>query len=81
MPMIPGTPIAGLDIYKDKEAPVVLKRSEYPEWVGKLAEPLISLAKLRKMSVEEATLEQQQRYLKLVRRLKIKENNEEAKDE
>lgn len=79
MPMKPGTPIPGLDIYKDQDPPVALERSEYPDWVGTLAEPMISLAKLRKMPEEEATDKEKKRYLKLVRRLKIKDNNEEAK--
>lgn len=79
MPMKVGEVIPGLDIYKDKDPPVVLERSEYPEWVNKLAEPLISLAKLRKMRVEDATDEEKKRYLKLVRKLNIKEKNEESK--
>ena len=77
--MKPGTPIAGLDIFKEKEAPVALERSEYPEWVNTLAKPMVSLAKLRKMPEEEASDKDKKRYLKLVRRLKIKEKNEEAK--
>ena len=79
MAMKPGTPIAGLDIFKDKDAPVALERSEYPEWVNTLAQPMVSLAKLRKMPLEEASDKDKKRYLKLVRRLKIKEMNEEAK--
>lgn len=79
MPMKPGSPIPGLDIFKDKDSPVALERSEYPEWVNTLTEPMVSLAKLRKMTVEEATDKEMKRYLKLVRRARIKESNEEAK--
>ena len=79
MPMKAGTPIPGLDIFKDQDPPVALERSEYPDWVGTLSQPLISLSKLRKMPEEEATDKDKRRYLKLVRRLKVKENNEEAK--
>lgn len=79
MPMKAGTPIPGLDIYQDKEAPVALERTEYPEWLGSLAQPMVSLARLRKMPEEQATDKDKKRYLKLVRRLKIKEKNEEAK--
>ena len=78
MPMKAGTPIPGLDVFKDKDPPVALERSEYPEWVNDLADPMISLARLRKMPETEATDKEKQRYLKLVRRLKIKEKNEEA---
>ena len=79
MPMKPGTPIPGLDIYKDKDPPVALERSEYPEWLGSLHKPLISLAKLRKLPFEEASDKEVKRYLKLVRRMKIKANNEASK--
>jgi len=75
--MKPGTPIPGLDIYKEKDPPVVMERSEYPDWVNDLATPLVSLAKLRKMTVEEATDREKKRYLKLIRRNHIKEKNEE----
>lgn len=74
-----GSTIPGLDIYKDQDPPVVLERSEYPEWINTLAEPMISLAKLRKMTVEEATDKEKKRYLKLLRRMQIREKNEEAK--
>ena len=72
-----GTPIPGLDIYKDKDPPVALERSEYPEWIDNLCKPLPSLAKLRKMPEEEATDKDKKRYLKLLRKLKIKKKNEE----
>lgn len=77
MAMKPGSPIPGLDIFKEKDPPVVLERSEYPEWVNNLCTPLVSLAKLRKMTVEEATDKEKKRYLKLIRKNQIKEKNEE----
>lgn len=76
--MKPGTPIPGLNFLKGKEAPVALERSEYPEWVTKLCEPQISLAKLRKMDEEDATDKEKMRYLKLTRKAFIKEQNAEA---
>lgn len=76
--MKPGTPIPGLDIYKDADSPVALERSEYPDWVGSLTEPLISMAKLRKMNLPEADLDLQKRYIKLVRKRTIKARNEEV---
>jgi Mitochondrial ribosomal protein L37 len=78
MPMKPGTPMTGLKIYKDRDPPVVLERSEYPEWINTLEEPLISLAKLRRMDAEEATDMEKKRYLKLIRKVKIKESNQAA---
>ena len=76
--MKPGTPIPGLNIRKDQDPPVALKREEYPEWVDTLAEPQISLAKLRRMPEEEATDREKMRYLKLTRRQKIRQQNEEG---
>ena len=41
IPLKPGTPIMGMDFLKYQKEPIVaLKRSEYPEWVNKLAEPM-----------------------------------------
>ena len=77
--MKPGTPIAGLDLFKDKDPPVVLERSEYPEWVNDLCRDLPHLAELRRMPEEEATDRDIMRYLKLTRKIKIKENNAESK--
>ena len=77
LPMKPGTPIAAVDIYKEKDPVVVLERSEYPEWVGNLAKPLPSLAELRRMPEEDATDKDKMRYLKLTRRMQIKKNNAE----
>jgi hypothetical protein len=74
--MKPGTPIAGLKIYKDQDAPVVLERSEYPAWVDTLTQPLPSLAQLRKMPLEQASDRDKRRFLKLTRRQKIRERNE-----
>jgi Mitochondrial ribosomal protein L37 len=73
--MKPGTPIHGLDIFKDKDPPVALPRSEYPEWVNDLAQPLPSLAKLRRTNILEADEKDQKRYFKLTRRIKIKQNS------
>ncbi|KAK1733944.1 hypothetical protein QTG54_015471 [Skeletonema marinoi] len=77
-----GTPIPGLtSIYppsKDPSnptAPTALPRSDYPSWVSALAEAPPTLAKLRNMKMEEATDKDMRRYLKLVRRNLIKENN------
>jgi len=42
-----------------------------------LAKPLPSLAKLRQMNVDDASDKDMRRYLKLVRKAKIKRNNEE----
>jgi hypothetical protein len=76
--MKPGTPIPGLNFMKGQDPPVALERSEYPAWVNDLEKPRVSLAKLRKMPIEESTDADQMRYLKLTRRAKIKENNIEA---
>jgi len=76
--MKPGTVIPGLDFFKNEEAPVAKDRSEYPDWVSDLAKPMTSLAALRKMPNQEASDEDMMRYLKLTRRIQIKENNLEA---
>jgi len=73
--MKPGTPISGLNFVKGKEPVVALKREEYPDWVNDLATPKITLAKLRRMSEEEATDRDKMRYLKLTRRFQMKDNN------
>ena len=78
MAMKPGTPIPGLNFLKEKDPPVALERSEYPDWVNDLAKPRVTLAKLRRMPLEESTDADQMRYLKLSRRAKIKKNNVEA---
>ena len=80
-----GTQIPGLDsIYPsskgggsggDSSAPIVKERSEYPKWVSSLAEAPPTLAKLRNMKMEDASDKDMKRYLKLVRRIKIKNNN------
>lgn len=74
--MKPGTPIAGLDVFKDKEPPVALERSEYPEWVSDLTKPLPTLKELRAMNLLEAEDKHQKRYLKLTRRIQIKKMND-----
>jgi hypothetical protein len=84
--MKPGTQIPGLSsIYPpsknndpanaDTAAPTAKPRSEYPSWVSALAETPPTLAKLRNMKLEEASDKEMRRYLKLVRRNVIKENN------
>lgn len=78
--MKPGTVMKDLAIFKDKEAPVVLERSEYPEWVASLSEPLPSLANLRQIPDEEATDSEQRRFLKLTRRAAIKLKNQALKE-
>lgn len=72
-----GTPIPGLDIYKEKDPVVVLERSDYPEWVNKLATPLPTLSDLRRLPDSEATEKDKMRYLKLTRRIQIKKNGAE----
>lgn len=74
----PGTPIAGLDFIKNAEPVVSKERSEYPKWVNDLTKPGNTLAKLRKMDMWTAKDEDQKRYLKLTRRIKIKEDNVDA---
>lgn len=76
--MKPGTPIAGLDFIKNAEPVVSKDRSEYPKWVNDLTKPGNTLAKLRKMDMWTANDEDQKRYLKLTRRIKIKEDNIDA---
>jgi hypothetical protein len=87
--MKPGTPIPGLSsIYPtpdpkkpvdpEKEAPVAKPRFEYPAWVNNLTTPPPTLAYLRSIKIEEGTDYEMRRYLKLVRRGKIKENNDVA---
>eukprot|EP00591_Stephanopyxis_turris_P012516 CAMPEP_0195520898 /NCGR_PEP_ID=MMETSP0794_2-20130614/17608_1 /TAXON_ID=515487 /ORGANISM="Stephanopyxis turris, Strain CCMP 815" /LENGTH=100 /DNA_ID=CAMNT_0040650337 /DNA_START=183 /DNA_END=485 /DNA_ORIENTATION=+ len=78
--MKPGTPLAGLDIVKGKDAPVAKERKEYPDWVNDLAKPLTSLAELRRMDMEDATDKDMMRYLKLTRRGEIKGKNNDAGD-
>ncbi|KAL7479416.1 hypothetical protein ACHAW6_005149, partial [Cyclotella cf. meneghiniana] len=82
-----GTQIPGLDsIYPkhdpkkgepdpEKTAPVAKPRSEYPSWVNNLVNAPPTLAKLRSINIEEGTDDEMKRYLKLVRRGKIKEDN------
>ena len=76
--MKPGVPIPGLNFLKSKDPPVALERSEYPEWVNDLDKPMVSLAKLRRMDEEDATDREKMRYLKLTRRIVIKQKNLEA---
>ena len=77
LPLKAGTPIKGMDFFsKDKEPIMALERSEYPEWVDRLASAPPSLAQLRRMNVEDADDYLKKRYLKLRRRMVIKANNQ-----
>ncbi|CAJ1940158.1 unnamed protein product [Cylindrotheca closterium] len=78
MPMKAGTKMDSLAIFKGQDPPVVKERDEYPEWVGKLAKPLPSLAKLRRIPNEEADEKEVLRFLKLNRRIRMRANNEES---
>mmetsp|Transcript_12921 Transcript_12921/g.19932 ORF Transcript_12921/g.19932 Transcript_12921/m.19932 type:complete len:118 (-) Transcript_12921:94-447(-) len=81
--MKPGTPIPGLstilppskDPANNSNAPTAKPREEYPSWVSELAVAPPTLAKLRNMKMEEASDLDMRRYLKLVRRNLIKDNN------
>ena len=73
--MKPGTVVTGLDFYKDQDPPIVLERSAYPEWVADLAQPLPSLAELRRLPEEEATSRDIIRLLRLERKIEIKKTN------
>ncbi|KAL7579210.1 hypothetical protein ACA910_011376 [Epithemia clementina (nom. ined.)] len=79
MAMKPGTPIPGLDIFKDKDPPVALERSQYPEWVNQLVFPLKSLSELERINEETATLAELQRICKLRNRAAINERNNELR--
>jgi hypothetical protein len=76
--MKPGTAIP-VHFRKDREQPVALPRSEYPEWVNDLAKRDISLAKLRRMPEEDASDKQMMRYIKLTRRMQIRKQNDESR--
>jgi hypothetical protein len=73
-----GTLLPGLDFIKDTDEVLSKERSEYPDWVDSLAKPMLSLAKLRRMTEEEATDREKERYLKLSRRQEMKNKNAEA---
>jgi len=76
--MKPGETMDNLNVFKGKDPPVVLKREEYPDWVGELVNPPKTLAALRRIPNEEATEDEMKRYLKLTRRLDIKAKNQES---
>ncbi len=78
LPLKAGTVLTFLDFVKEKEAPVVLPREEYPSWVSELVKPQVSLAALRRIPNEEADDPEIRRYLKLTRRQRIREKNEQA---
>jgi len=73
-----GTPLTDLAIFKGKDVPVTLERSEYPDWVNDLVKPKLSLAALRKIKNEDAEIDQIKRYLKLTRRQAVRQRNEES---
>lgn len=76
--MKPGTELKSLAVCKGQDPPKVLPREEYPDWVNNLAKPLPSLAKLRRIPNEEAEDYEIVRYLKLTRRIGIRQRNEES---
>jgi hypothetical protein len=76
--MKPGTELKSLAVFKGHDPPKVLERPEYPNWINELVKPLPSLANLRKTPNEEADDKQILRYLKLTRRLAIRQRNEES---
>lgn len=76
--MKPGTVLKSLGVFKNEEPPVVRPREEYPAWVGDLATPPPTLAVLRRIPNEEAEDSEIMRYLKLSRRLRIRQKNEQA---
>jgi hypothetical protein len=78
MPMKPGTVLKSLGVFKDQDPPVTKSRDEYPEWMGDLAKPMPSLAGLRRMTNDEAHDTDIMRYLKLSRRKRIQQRNEQA---
>ena len=78
MPMKAGTELKSLAVCKGQDPPKVLSREEYPNWVNDLSKPLPSLAKLRRIPNEEAEDHEVLRYLKLTRRLGIRQRNEES---
>ncbi|KAG7354318.1 mitochondrial ribosomal protein L37 [Nitzschia inconspicua] len=77
-PMKEGTELKSLAICTGQDPPKVLPREEYPSWVSDLAKPLPTLAKLRRIPNEEAEEQEISRYLKLTRRLSIRQRNEES---
>ena len=78
LPMKAGTELKTLGIFKGQDTPITLERSEYPNWINTLSQPLASLATLRKIPNEEAELDQIKRYLKLTRRQAVRQRNEES---
>jgi hypothetical protein len=73
-----GTELKSLAVCVNQEPPKVLSREEYPSWVSELVTPLPSLAKLRLIPNDEAQDQEIVRYLKLTRRLGIRQRNEES---
>lgn len=76
--MKPGSIIPGLDFLKDEEQIKSKDRSEYPPWVNDLVKDQTSLAALRKIENDDATLAEMKRFIKLSRRIKLKEKNADA---
>ena len=78
LPMKPGTVLKSLAVLKGQDPPVTLPRADYPAWLGDLVKPMPSLATLRRVSNEEAQDAEIVRYLKLNRRKRIQQRNEQA---
>ncbi|KAJ1505080.1 hypothetical protein HMI54_006326 [Coelomomyces lativittatus] len=62
-----GTPIKGINIFKDGKDPVALKDEDYPEWLWTCDAP-----PKKEFTKEE---ENTKRYAKFVRKQKIKDHN------
>jgi hypothetical protein len=78
MPIKAGTVLTPLGVFKGQDPPMVKEREEYPAWFGSLAVPSPSLALLRKIPNDEANEKEILRFLKLSRRLQIRQRNEES---
>ena len=75
MPLKPGTPIRGLDVFKDRDPPVAMERHEYPEWVATIGEPLASMSELEHKDESKVTEDEVRRYFKLKNRRDIRQAN------
>jgi large subunit ribosomal protein L54 len=81
----PATPrssysVSSIVCFKDVKAPVIEPDNNYPPWIF---DPLFafppSLAALKSKPIEELTPEEVKRYVKLERKAKIKQKNEETR--
>jgi hypothetical protein len=77
LPMKEGTELKSLAVCTGQDPPKVLTPEAYPSWVSDLAKPMPTLAVLRRIPNEEAQDHEIVRYLKLTRRLGIRQRNEE----